>query len=200
MVSDHAIWIVVEEMYEVKPLSRHLKLSELLDNVLRELSSILHEVNAGNAEKLVEGILSSDRIFLAGMGRSGLVARSFAMRLMQIGLQVYIIGDATTPAIAKGDLLVAISGSGETSTTYHIASAAKSFGARVFLLTSRDTSRIGEFSDLIIVLPDAPQPILPLKSAFESAAHIFLDAVVILMMKKTEMTEQEMMKRHSNLE
>lgn len=177
-----------------------MKLSELLDNILRELSCILHEVDAENAEKLAGGILSSNRIFLAGMGRSGLVARSFAMRLMQIGLQVYVVGDVTTPAISKEDLLIAISGSGETSITHHIASAAKSFGARVFLLTSQPISRMAEISDLIVVLPDASQPVLPLKSAFESAAHIFLDAIVVLMIEKTGMTEQEMMKRHSNLE
>jgi len=177
-----------------------MKLPELSDKILAELGSILHQVDEESAEKLVEGVLSSDQVFLAGMGRSGLVARSFAMRLMQIGLPVYVVGDVTTPAIGKGDLLIAISGSGETRITNHIASAAKSSGASVFLLTARTTSRIGNISDLVLVLPRAPQPILPLMSAFESAAHILLDAVVTLIMEKTGVTQQEMMKRHSNLE
>lgn len=177
-----------------------MKLSELSDKILGELGFILRQIDGENTEKLVKGILSSDRIFLVGMGRSGLVARSFAMRLMQIGLQVYIVGDATTPAIGKGDLLIAISGSGETRTTCQIASAAKSSGVSVFLLTTHPTSRMGRLSDLILVLSDAPQPVLPLRSAFEGAAHIFLDTVVILLMEKTGVTQQEMMDRHSNLE
>lgn len=177
-----------------------MKFSELSDRVLGELGSILHCVDEEIVENLVAGILSSDRVFLAGMGRSGLVTRPYAMRLMQLGLQAYIVGNATTPAIGKGDLLIAVSGSGETRITHHIASAAKSSGARVFLLTGRSASSIGRISDLVIVLPDAPQPVLPLRSAFEGAVYIFLDAVIVLIMEKTGVTCQQMMERHSNLE
>jgi 6-phospho-3-hexuloisomerase len=177
-----------------------MKFSELSDRVLGELGSILRCVDEEAVENLVAGILSSDRVFLAGMGRSGLVTRPFAMRLMQLGLQAYVVGDATTPAIGKGDLLIAVSGSGETRITYHIASAAESSGARVFLLTGRDASSIGHISDLAIVLPDAPRRVLPLRSAFEGAVYIFLDAVIVLMMEKTGVTCQQMMERHSNLE
>ena len=177
-----------------------MKLSELSDKVLAELGSILHQVDEEGTAKLVQEILPSDRIFLVGMGRSGLIARLFATRLMQMGFPVYIVGDVTTPAIGKGDLLIAISGSGETGITHHVAAAAKSSGARVFLLTARVASKIGGISDLVIVLPNSPQPILPLMSAFESAAHIFLDTVVIVMMEKTGVTQREMMKRHNILE
>ncbi len=177
-----------------------MKFSELSDRVLGELGSILHYVDEETVENLVAGILSSDRIFLAGMGRSGLVIRPYAMRLMQLGLQAYVVGDATSPAIGKSDLLIAVSGSGETRITHHIVSAAKGFGARVFLLTGRAESSIGRISDLVIVLPDAPLPVLPLKSAFEGAVYILLDAVIVLIMEKTGVTCEKMMERHSNLE
>jgi len=177
-----------------------MNLPELSDRILEELSSILHQVHEKDVDKLVAGILSSDRIFAVGMGRSGLVARSFAMRLMQTGICAYVVGDSTTPAIGEGDLLIVISGSGETEMSYHIAAAAKRSKARVSLLTVRTMSSIGDISDLVLVLPDSPQPILPLMSAFEVAAQIFLDAVIILIMEETGVTEQEMMKRHSNLE
>lgn len=177
-----------------------MRLSELLDRIFGELSSILHQVDEDDTGKLVEGILSADRTFIAGMGRSGLMARPFAMRLMQMGLQAYLVGDPTTPAIGQRDLLVAISGSGETKITHHIVSTAKNFGADVFLLTSRAKSKIADISDLVLVLPNAPQPVLPLGSAFEAATHILLDAVTILIMEEIEVTQQEMMERHSNLE
>jgi 6-phospho-3-hexuloisomerase len=177
-----------------------MSLSELSDRILRELGHILHQIHEEDVEKMVEGILSSDRVFVTGMGRSGLVAQAFAMRLMQIGFCVYVVGDATTPAIKERDLLIAISASGETAITHHVASAAKSFGARVFLLTIHIRSRIEDISDLVIVLPDSPQPKLPLRSAFETAAHILLEAIVVLIMEKTGVTQQQMMKRHSNLE
>jgi len=176
------------------------KFPELFDRILAELGSILNQIDLKNAEKLMEGILSSERVFLAGMGRSGLIARAFAMRLMQIGLEVYFVRDITTPAIGKGDLLIVISGSGETGGTHYIASTARSFGARVFLLTSREKSRIGHIADLIFVLPDALERVMPLRSAFENAVYIFLDAVVMMIMAEEGITQEEMMKKHSNLD
>lgn len=177
-----------------------MNLSELSDRILEELSSILHQVHEENVKRLVEGVLSSDRIFIVGTGRSGSVARSFAMRLMQLGLRVHVVGDTTTPAAGTGDLLIAISGSGETEIIRHVVSTAKSFGVRVFLLTAQTRSRIGDVSDLVLVLPNSLLRILPLRSAFESAAHIFLEAVIILIMEETGTTPQDMMERHSNLE
>ena len=177
-----------------------MKFSELSDRILGELGSVLRQIDEEGVEDLVASILSSDQVFIAGMGRSGLMARPFAMRLMQMGFPTYLVGDATTPAIGHGDLLMAISGSGETKITHHIASAAKATGAKVFLLTSQAKSSMGNVSDQKLVLPNAPQPALPLKSAFEGAIHILLDAVVILIMEKMGVEQQEMMKRHSNLE
>ena len=177
-----------------------MRLSEFLDRSLDELSYILHQVDEDGAKRMLAEILMSDRIFLAGVGRSGLIVRSFAMRLMQVGLQVFVVGDVTTPAIGKGDLLIAISGSGETKTTHHIVSVAKSLGARAFLLTAQTTSSIGDISESVLVLPSAPESTLPLKSAFECAGHFFLEAMVILLMGEMGATQREMMKRHSNLE
>ncbi len=177
-----------------------MKFVELSDKILGELGAILHQVNDENVDRFVDGIISAERIFLTGMGRSGLITRPFAMRLMQLGLRVYIVGDATTPATRDGDLLIAISGSGETKMTQYIASKAKELGAKVFLLTIYEKSSIGDISDLIMILPDSTQPVLPLRSAFESASHIFLEAVVIMIMEKRNITQWEMMERHSNLE
>lgn len=57
-------------------------------------------------EKFADAILKADRIFVAGAGRSGFVARAFANRLMHMGLTVFFVGEPTTPAIKAGDLLV----------------------------------------------------------------------------------------------
>jgi len=177
-----------------------MKLSELSDKILGELGSILHQIQGERVEKFLDGIISAKRIFLTGVGRSGLIIRSFAMRLMQLGFHVYIVGDVTSPAISDKDLLIAISGSGETKITHHIVTKAKSLGAKVFLVTIYEKSSIGNISDLIISLPNSPNPILPLRSAFENAAHIFFEETVFLIMEIKGITQDEMMTRHSNLE
>ncbi len=40
---------------------------------------------------------SRNRIFVTGLGRTGLMARGFAMRLMHLGRRVYHVGDVITP-------------------------------------------------------------------------------------------------------
>jgi 6-phospho-3-hexuloisomerase len=177
-----------------------MNFSEFSDKIMDEFNSILQQVDEKSAERMLEGILFSERIFLFGMGRSGLVIYPFAMRLMQMEVQVYMVGDATTPAIRKGDLLIVVSGSGETSVTYHVATRAKSFGAQVYLITCRTESRISGIADLALVLPETARNILPLRSAFEGGVYIFFDVLVNMIMERKGITRDEMMKRHSNLE
>ncbi len=170
------------------------------EKILEEIKSILIQVDEKKVEDLVNTILSSDRIFVTGLGRSGLVARSFAIRLMHLGLKSLVVGDITTPSIKDGDLLVAISGSGETPIIHHVVSKAKEAGATVYLITAKSEGSISKICDNIVVLPEPEKRILPLRSAFEASAYILLDTVIIIMMNKTGITQQEMMQRHSNLE
>jgi imidazolonepropionase-like amidohydrolase len=141
-----------------------------------ELEAMVDEQNERKKEELVEAILSSGRIFVEGSGLrvDELVARSVAMKLMQLGFRVYVAGDATTPVIEKGDLHIAISFSGRASTTYRRASAAKNSGAGVVLLTARSTPKIGVISDLVFILgPD-----------FYEEAGLFVDELVTLITEK----------------
>jgi imidazolonepropionase-like amidohydrolase len=138
------------------------------------LEAMVEEQNKRKKEELVEAILASDRIFLAGTGISEPVARSVAMKLMQLGFQIYVAGDATTPEIEKGDLLIAISGSGRTEITYNIASAAKSSRAHVALLTSQPTSIIGNISNLVF----------PIGPDFYEAVGPFVNELVTLITEK----------------
>jgi 6-phospho 3-hexuloisomerase len=177
-----------------------VKFRWISEKILAEINSILSQTDEVKVECLVDSILSAERVYVIGLGRSGLVSRSFAIRLMHLGIKIFIVGDVITPAIKKGDLLLAISGSGETPIVKHIVSKAKELDANVFLITSKTNTSIGEMSNQVLILPDVDKQVLPLKSAFEAGAYILLDTVVIMIMQKQGITPQEMMERHSNLE
>ena len=113
-----------------------LHLSEWIRHDVEEVTAILDRVDDASAESMVEAILGAERVFVVALGRSGMLARMFAMRLMQIGLAAHVAGDVTTPAIAAGDLLIAVSGSGRTETVVALARKAKGFGAGVLAITS----------------------------------------------------------------
>jgi len=177
--------------------------------ILNELQVNLETINGSDLEDFADAILSAERVFLAGAGRSGLAIRAFSNRLMHLGLQVFMVGDITTPRIASGDLLIIGSGSGETQSLVAMAKKAKHIGANIALNTIASTSSIAELADVKIVLPGASQKvedgsisasIQPMGSSFEQLSFLIYDALIMTLMNKTNQSSDSMFERHANLE
>lgn len=174
---------------------------------LAEVSAILAAIPDASADGMAAAILAAPRVFVVGLGRSGLVARMFAMRLMQIGLAAHVVGDATTPAIGPGDLLVAVSGSGRTATVVNLARQAQGYGARVLAVTADPAAPLAALADLAVILPGASGKVdadagtrLPLANALEQAQAIFLDCVGAMLAAQRGQDNRALMARHANLE
>ena len=67
--------------------------------ILDELRQALAALDNESVERLIAAILKARRIFVAGAGRSGLIMRSFAMRLIHLGFDVSVVGETVTPAM-----------------------------------------------------------------------------------------------------
>lgn len=151
-----------------------------------------------------------------GAGRSGLVAKAFAMRLMHMGFNVFVIGETITPAIGAGDILLAVSGSGDTAITVSSAEIAKRVGARVMSITSFPSSSLAKLSDVVLIVPGRAQrtetldyfsrqllgihePLAPLGTVFELSVSVLLDSMVVELMKLLKVDESDMLNRHSTV-
>jgi 6-phospho-3-hexuloisomerase len=99
-------------------------MSSDMDTVLAEIQGVLRKVDEADIERLVDRLLAAPRVFVAGEGRSGLMAKAFAMRLMHLGLVVYASGETITPSGGEGDLVVVGSGSGTTGGAVRLAVSA----------------------------------------------------------------------------
>ena len=133
----------------VEPRSFHDEAGEI---VAEQLDAI-NRVDEGSVRTLAQEIAGARRIFLLGEGRSGLAGRMFAMRLMHLGYQVFVVGETTTPAIGEGDLLITVSGSGETSGVVLLAEQAKRAGATLSAITANSESRLAGSADQTVLLP-----------------------------------------------
>lgn len=194
-------------MSELIVKGKYMQLREWFQGNLDELKEMLGGITPVDNSHLGEIILLAERVFVVGQGRTGLVTKMFAMRLMQIGLDTYIVGETLTPAIRSGDLLVAASGSGETPSVVRAAQKAKEIGARVAVITSAAHSSLAKYADHLTILPGQSIKIsaqvstkLPLANALEQTALIFLDCVVAWLAAQKGETNQSMMSRHANLE
>lgn len=61
--------------------------------ILEELEHTLSHVDDTDYERFTNDVIGADRIFVAGKGRSGFVANSFAMRLNQLGEDAFVVGN-----------------------------------------------------------------------------------------------------------
>jgi 6-phospho-3-hexuloisomerase len=183
--------------------------TEDANTVAIELKTALSCVSEEAAQQFVTLVDSADEVYVNGAGRSGYMARAFAMRLMHMGMKSYVVGDTVTPNIKEGDVLVVCSGSGETKSLVCNAEKAKSLGAKIALVTINPNSTIGRLADAIVEIP-APSPksakagqihsIQPEGSLFEQSLLIYLDLSVIQLMKRHGQTTETMFGRHANLE
>ena len=80
--------------------------------VIRQLIGQTNPALDAQFDAAVTRLQNARRIFVVGAGRSGLALRMSAMRLMHLGFDVHVVGEVTAPAISKGDVLLAASGSG----------------------------------------------------------------------------------------
>jgi 6-phospho-3-hexuloisomerase len=184
-----------------------------------KVRSIANGISDTEVEALLREILSAKRVYVMGAGRSGLVAKAFAMRLMHLGLTSYVVGETVTPALTREDMVVVFSGSGETKTVADIAESAKEIGARLCLITAKRESRIGRIADCCVVIESQRDTIgeetaefeirqmmgkhksfAPLGTLFETASVIFADAVISRLMEIKEINVETLRGRHVNIE
>jgi 6-phospho-3-hexuloisomerase len=157
---------------------------------------------------VVAGHLSQPgRVFVAGAGRSGLVLRMAAMRLMHLGLTVHVAGDTTTPAIGAGDLLLVASGSGTTSGVVKSAETASKVGARIAAFTTNPQSPLASLADAVVVIPAAQKTdhgstvsTQYAGSLFEQVLLLATEAIFQSLWDKTDEPAEQLWLRHANLE
>jgi len=169
-------------------------------DLLNRIAAVMDEVDWADFLALAEMLPRSHRIFVTGAGRSGLVARSFGMRLMHAGLSVFVPGETITPAAGPGDLLVAISCTGTTGYTEYLARRASRLGAKVVVLTAASDSFLAKGADKVIVIPAMAPDIVVRAAVFEHAASLCLDAVFNVLSGRLKLDLDAFRKRHANLE
>ena len=195
------------------------RVQETMKLMAAKIEGIAEKISEEEIRRFIQEILNAERIYVIGAGRSGLVAKAFAMRLMHLGLQSYVVGETITPAISEGDVIVAFSGSGNTKTVADISETAKEIGAKICLITSAPGSRIGRIADCSVIIENERDKVTddsleyeirqmmgehrsfaPLGTIFETTAMVFADAIISALMEITRINEVDLKKRHTNIE
>jgi len=173
------------------------------DRILEELETAKSQISQKQICALAKRIEQYDRVFVCGTGRTGLMLKAFAMRLMQMGGCPYVIGETITPAIQPGDLLLAASASGTTGIVCDHVRYAVEHGIDTAVITGCTDSPLTAMTppDLLICAGHKNQEsgVQPMGSLFEQMLLIALDSVILELVEKTG-DSNAMRTRHANLE
>jgi len=172
--------------------------------IIEKISGVLEATDDTYDAKLTQLLDNAKRIFIAGAGRSKLVGNFFAMRLVHGGYDVNVVGEIVTPSIKNGDLLIIISGSGETEQLIAFTKSAKKMGANIVLISAKGESTIGDLADGVFQIGKQEQygKVLgmPMGTVFELSTLLFLEATISHIIHEKGIPEEIMRERHANLE
>lgn len=172
--------------------------------ILDKVATILAATDDTYSPALAKMLDKANRVFVSGAGRSGQIGKFFAMRLMHSGYDVSVVGEIVTPSIKRGDLLVIISGSGETEQLIAFAKSAKKVGADILLITTKADSTIGDLADAVFQIgrPELYSKVvgMPMGTVFELSTLSFLEAFISQIIHEKGIPEEVMRERHANME
>lgn len=182
-------------------------LAHNLSHIRVEIAETAAGIDQGRLAALTAEVGLADRVFVAGAGRSGLVLRMTAMRLMHLGRAVHVAGDTTTPAISSGDLLLVASGSGTTSGVVSAAETAARAGARVAAFTTNRESPLARLAHTAVIIPAAQKTDHGSSlsrqysgSLFEQVLFVATEAVFQTLWDSSDEPAEQLWLRHANLE
>ena len=176
-------------------------------------SAINTEINAlNNFAKTLEANLKpaleiiiecKGHVVITGLGKSGLVGAKIAATLASTGTPSFFLHSADalhgdSGALTAGDVLIAISNSGETAEVNAIAKMAKSWGNSVIAITKDSNSSLAKSSDAVISIAfDKEADPLNLAPTTSTTLTIAAgDALASALMAHRGFTSQDFGKRH----
>jgi len=178
-----------------------------LSLIIQENQRLAEQLDYAQVAAIMPLLQHAERIFVVGAGRTGLALKAAAMRLMHLGRPVFVVGETTTPAIRKGDLLLAGSGSGTTSSIVKAAEKSVAAGAQVVAISTTTDSPLAALATLVLVVPAAQKQDHGgtiskqyAGSLFEQHVLLLTDAIFQSLWALAGTPAEELWKRHANLE
>lgn len=149
-----------------------------LERIFAEVKGVIRQIDDAQVERVADELLVVSRVFVSGEGRAGLMAQAFALRLLHLGISVFVPGQGITPELHSGDAFVAVSASGATPHTEKVTEQAKGMGAVVFAITTNPASKIARLAAHTLIIPTAAPPVdSEFDPLFDLCCHIAFDAI-----------------------
>ncbi len=179
---------------------------QVVDIEIEGLSSLREQIN-DNFVKLVEAcnecLNRNGKIVVTGVGKSGHVASKIAATLSSTGSPSIFMNPLDAlhgdlGVLVPGDILLALSYSGETSELTRIILPAKRLGVKVVSFTKDENSSLAKLSDIVVTgqIKREACPFNLAPTASSTVQIAFGDALAMTLLKSRNFTKEDYGKRH----
>ena len=156
-------------------------------------------------EEMVDIILKLDnnKVVITGIGKSGHIGAKIAATLASTGTSAIFVNSAEAlhgdlGMISRGDVVIAISNSGNSDEVLSILNPVRKIGAKLIAFTGNESSALAKNSDIIINIgvekEACPLGTAPMSST--TATLVMGDALAAVLMKKKNFTESDFARYH----
>ena len=180
------------------------KKKKTFDIEIKELEKIKKKIDS-KFEEMVNNILElkNNKVVITGIGKSGHIGAKIAATLSSTGTSSIFINSAEAlhgdlGMISNGDIVIAISNSGNSDEILSILNPIRKIGAKLIAFTGNEKSTLAKNSDIVINIgvekEACPLGTAPMSST--TATLVMGDALAVALMKKRNFTENDFAKYH----
>lgn len=141
---------------------------------------------------------ANGRLIIAGIGKSGHVARKIAATLASTGTPSYFVhpGEAShgdMGMITEADIVLMLSNSGENSELSDLIHYTRRYGIQLIAMTSNENSTLGNHADIVLLMPKVseacPNGLAPTTSSTMMMAYG--DALAVALLDRMGLTPEQ---------
>lgn len=202
----HCGLIALQPTGSLHPVSHLDRAREVFDLELAALEAVRDQLDGSfNAavELISEALRQRSKIVVVGIGKSGNIGRKVAATLTSTGAPSVVLDSVDAlhgdlGIINDGDVVLALSYSGETEELLNLLPALKRFSVKLVSITSASKSTLGRYSDVVLnaKVPREACPFNLAPTASTTAMLVLGDALAVAVLQARGFRKQDFAKRH----
>lgn len=157
-------------------------------------------INIATLQSAIDALLGARRVFLFGVGASGLLAMDFQYKCSRIGVPVFYHADshtslASAALLDKHDTVIAISYSGVTHETLLAAQSAHACGAKVIAVTQGNLNPLARLADFPLCIPSEESTLRIGAMTSRNSGLLVLDLLYLGCVQKNVLQSQQALEK-----
>jgi arabinose-5-phosphate isomerase len=185
------------------PLARAKEVFDVETAAIKAVRSQLDSHFAAAVDCIVQALASKNKLVVVGIGKSGNIGQKIAATLTSTGSTAVVLHSVDAlhgdlGIVNEGDVILALSYSGETEELLTLLPALKRCGVQIISFTSSEKSTLGRHSDIVlgVKIPKEACPFNLAPTSSTTAMLVLGDALAMAVLDARGFSKKEFAKHH----